>query len=257
MLDISGSEAQPNRKRWKEEQQELGRQQPARTSFSGAHSTSLQSESSCAGAGGGDEGDGDDEALHASRKGLLLLLTPPMMPPRTRLAWGLLLRKMQPLAESIDCAGQAISPSSFGRDTAAAAGQNKRRRRTPARESSRGSSCSLPLCFCQINIFAAAGASVRYLWTSVRPRCRAGRCRASRLQRWAWPVQRTRRRPMALDFLRSHTHHINNPLFLLTEKRRTTETLRQIAASSYRTAATYSSEQSSWRLEGAALSLNK
>jgi hypothetical protein len=63
----------------KEEELELG---AGGTSFSGAHS-SLQSESSCAGAG--EEGDGDNEALQVSRNGLLPL-TPPMTAPRTRLA---------------------------------------------------------------------------------------------------------------------------------------------------------------------------
>ena len=62
----------------KEEELELG---AGGTSFSGAHSSSLQSESSCA----GEEGDGDNEALQVSRNGLLPL-TPPMTAPRTRLA---------------------------------------------------------------------------------------------------------------------------------------------------------------------------
>jgi len=67
-------------KELKEEELELG---AGGTSFSGAHSSSLQSESSCAGAG--EEGDGDNEALQVSRNGLLPL-TPPMTAPRTRLA---------------------------------------------------------------------------------------------------------------------------------------------------------------------------
>jgi len=67
-------------KELKEEELELG---AGGTSFSGAHSSSLQSESSCAGAG--EEGDGDNEALQVSRNGLLPL-TPPMTAPRTRLS---------------------------------------------------------------------------------------------------------------------------------------------------------------------------
>jgi len=67
-------------KELKEEELELG---VCGTSFSGAHFSSLQSKSSCAGAG--EEGDGDNEALQVSRNGLLPL-TPPMTAPRTRLA---------------------------------------------------------------------------------------------------------------------------------------------------------------------------
>jgi hypothetical protein len=81
-----------------------------RTSFSGAHSSSLQSApSSC----GGEEGEGeeDDEALQASKNCLLLLLMPtPARLPRTRVACGLLLRKTQPVAESMYCTGHFISP---------------------------------------------------------------------------------------------------------------------------------------------------
>lgn len=74
----------------------------SRTSFSGAHSTSLHSESS-----------GDEEALQDSVKNLLPPLIPP--PPRGIVAcWGLLLlRGTQLLAESMDWAGQAIFFSQF------------------------------------------------------------------------------------------------------------------------------------------------
>jgi len=67
-------------KELKEEEIELG---AGGTSFSGAYYSSLQSESSCAGAG--EEGDGDNEALQVSRNDMLQL-TPPMTVPRTRLA---------------------------------------------------------------------------------------------------------------------------------------------------------------------------
>jgi hypothetical protein len=71
------------------------------TSFSGAHSSSLQSAPSCGGAG-------EDEALQASRNCLLPM--PARLLPRTRVACGLLPlgTKMPPLAESMCC---AISPS--------------------------------------------------------------------------------------------------------------------------------------------------
>jgi hypothetical protein len=74
-----------------------------RTSFTGAHSSSLQSATSSCG------GEEDDEALQASKNCLLLMPTPARL-PRTRVACGLMLRKTQPLAESMYCAGHAISP---------------------------------------------------------------------------------------------------------------------------------------------------